>query len=85
MIAEVHWQRNSVVRILSRCISSCDVVTATKLRDTWSRPIPTVIARAVTEQRKEQLKATARSDEDAVLIYMHENPGKSLRQSGRGP
>ena len=80
MIAEVHWQAKFRGPDFEPMHFQLGVVTATKLRDTQSRPIPTVMARALTNQLKEQLKAKARSDEDAVLIYMHEHPGQSLSE-----
>ena len=84
MVAEVHWQGKFRGPDFEPMHFELRVVTCSKLKDAKSRPIPAVLARPLTEQRKEQLKATAHSDEDAVLIYMHENPGKSLREVAQG-
>jgi hypothetical protein len=84
MVAEIHWQAKFRGPDFEPMHFELRVVTATKLRDSQSRPIPTVMAQSLTDQCKEQLKATARSNEDAVLIYMEEHPGQSLRDVADG-
>jgi hypothetical protein len=55
-----------------------ELVKAAALRDGKDRPIPTIIAKPVNKQRQADIEASARSDEDAVLITIHEHDGISV-------
>jgi hypothetical protein len=69
----VHWQgkfRGSDFEPMPFDLTS---VTAERLKDSKGRPIPTVLARALSDSEQRAKASQARSDEDAVLIALLES------------
>ena len=57
---------------------SLHTVTTPALKDSKGRPIPTVIAKTMSERERTEAEANTRSDEDDLLIAIKENDRASM-------
>jgi hypothetical protein len=55
-----------------------ETVTSMRLKDSKDRLIPSVIAKVLSEKERSDAEASSRSDEDAVLLALHENEKLSM-------
>jgi len=79
-VVTLHWQgkfRGVEFAPVPFMLSSATTPT---LKDSKGRTIPTVIAKAMSERERSEAEANTRSDEDALLVAIHENAGASLAE-----
>lgn len=77
-IVDLHWQgkfRGCDFEPISFQLST---VTSDQLKDSKGRHIPTVMAKPLSEKPRTDLEASARRDEDALLVLMLQAPGGSM-------
>lgn len=77
-VTELHWAGKLRGPIFEPIQFALEPVTHDVLRDSKGRLMPTVMARALTDQEAERLRSTLRVDEDGVLDAMNEFPAGSL-------
>jgi hypothetical protein len=83
-IVDLHWQGKFRGPDFEAMSFELCTATAPILIDSKGRAIPTVTAKALTEHRRSALHKAERSDQDEVLLYLQNNPNKSLRDIARG-
>lgn len=57
-----------------------DTVECTRVKDSQGRPVPTVIARHISEREQREIAAKAQNDQNALLIAMLDIAGASFAQ-----
>ena len=76
-LVQVHWHEKHRGADFSPIPFKLHTVTASGLVDSKGRPIPTVLAEALSEKAQEAAEAETRSDEDAVLVLLLHGGGSS--------
>jgi hypothetical protein len=74
---EVHWTGKFRGMDFTPMMFELKTVTATKLKDSRGRLIPTVLASPLDEAARQAMAASGRRDEDLVLRAIETNPGAS--------
>jgi hypothetical protein len=75
---ELHWQGKFRGPDFAPMYFHIETVTHQDLKDSDGRLIPTVIARHISEQAKEEIAAAARENENRVLQLISQNPSLTL-------
>jgi hypothetical protein len=76
-VVELHWQGKFRGPDFAATNFMIETKTHQDLKDSDGRLIPTVIARAISDQTKEEMKAAAVSDQDAVLRILKDKRNAS--------
>ena len=77
-LVSLHWQGKFRGPDFAPITFALETVTSSQLRDSKGRPIPSVIAKALSDQEKSRAEASSRDDEDAMLLVIDSNPGASF-------
>lgn len=77
-IVTLHWQGKFRGPDFAPIPFQLSSATASALRDSKGRTIPTVIARAMSERERSMAEANTRSDEDLLLIAIGEHDRSSM-------
>lgn len=75
---KLHWQGKHRGPDFEPVMFDLSTVTAPQLRDSKGRDIPTVMASVVSTGEARERKASARRDEDDVLLQIEKGEGQSL-------
>jgi hypothetical protein len=79
-VVQVHWQGKFRGPEFAPLYFQLQAATADTLRDSMGRPIPTVVAKPMSEVEMQQAEAGSRNDEDEVLVLMAD--GRTLSLAG---
>lgn len=74
----VHWQGKYRGPDFAPIPFQLQTVTTPALKDSKGRPIPTVVAKPLSERERSDAEANSRSDEDALLIAIADNERASM-------
>ena len=77
-VAELHWQGKYRGPDFAPISFQLRTVTHERLKDSKGRTIPTVVASDLNEAKHNELKTTARTQEDQLLIAIGNSPSGSL-------
>lgn len=75
---KLHWQGKHRGPDFAPVMFELDTVTAPDLKDSRGRDVPTVMARPISSGEVRKKAATARRDEDDVLLEIDRDGGQSL-------
>ena len=76
-VVELHWQGKHRGPDFAPISFQLSTVTHERLKDTKGRTIPTVVASHLNEVKHNELKTTARTQEDQLLAVIASNPAAS--------
>lgn len=76
-IIDVHWQGKFRGPDFNPISFEVATITCDELKDSKGRLIPTVMCEPLSETRTDEIKASARKDEDAILIVLQQGGGGS--------
>jgi hypothetical protein len=79
IIVELHWQGKFRGPDFEPILFELITATCDTLKDSKGRPITTVMAAPLSEKGQEELKASARKDEDDVLSIFSKCPSASIK------
>jgi hypothetical protein len=77
-LVSLHWQGKFRGPDFAPISFELETVTSPNLRDSKGRTIPSVVARALTDQERSRAEANAGGDEDALLLAIADNPRASF-------
>jgi hypothetical protein len=78
VLIEIHWQGKFRGPDFAPLSFELVTVTSANLKDKDGDPIPTVLAKALSEDEEQKLHAMAKTDEDKLLVAMLDNAGASI-------
>lgn len=77
-IVNLHWQGKFRGPDFAPVSFGLSTVTPDALRDSKGRPIPTVVAKALSERERSEAESSSRSDEDLLLLAIAGNERASM-------
>jgi AAA domain len=77
-VVTLHWQGKFRGPDFAPVPFNLSTATTDALKDSKGRPIPTVIAKSLSERERSDAEANSRSDEDALLIAIADNERASM-------
>jgi hypothetical protein len=77
-LVSLHWQGKFRGPDFAPISFALETATSARLRDSKGRQIPSVIAKALSDQERSRAEARSREDEDAMLLAIDDNPGASF-------
>jgi hypothetical protein len=77
-LVTLHWQGKFRGPDFAPITFQLETVTSARIKDSKHRLIPTVIAKALSDNERREAEATSRGDEDAILGALAENDHLSM-------